>query len=259
MGGRAVWLLVAAMVGCAAGLVHAGPSARITFATKEVHIRGARGTISPAATGQGLGAGATVENGAKARSEITFANRNIARLGSNSSLFLQDGAETMQLREGAVFFQIPKGSAAQIDTAPVSITSKGATGIVERNRNLYIKCLLFEGDVRVSLPNQVGESIVLEPGQLIIVNPKAAVLPGAVYFNISRAITTCRLLHDFPPLRGGNLMAEAAQKQANLMKSGDYVSAHLVIFGRGTQVHQDTPKVIAKDARKPVGKAPAGN
>jgi len=256
--GRTVWILVVAMVVCAR-LVHGDTSARITFSTKEVHIRGTRGVISPAATGEAVSAGVTVENGAKARSEITFANRTITRLGSNSILFLKDGTETMQLREGAVLFQIPKGSTAEIDTAPISITSKGATGILERNRNLYIKCLLFEGDLRVSMPNQLGESIVLEPGQLMIVNPKATVLPGAVYFNIARAITTCRLLHDFPPLRGENLMAEVAQKQASLMKSGDYVSAHLVIFGRGTQVHKDTPKVVAKDPKKPVAKTPAGN
>jgi hypothetical protein len=122
---------------------------------------------------------------------------------------------------------------------------------LERNRNLYIKCLLLEGDLRVSMPNQLGESIVLEPGQLIIVNPKATALPGAVYFNIARAIATCRLLHDFPPLRGGNPMAEVAQKQANSMKSGDYVSAHLVIFGRGTQVHKDASNLADKGAKKP--------
>jgi hypothetical protein len=256
--GRSVLILVVAIVGCAR-LVLGDTGARVTFSTKEVHIRGTRGMISPAVTGASVSAGVTVENGAKARSEITFANGTVTRLGSNSSLFLSDGIETMQLREGAVLFQIPKGTTAQIDTAPISITSKGATGILERNRNLYIKCLLFEGDLRVSIPSQVGESIVLEPGQLLIVNPKATVLPGAVYFNIARAITTCQLLHDFPPLRRGNLMTEAAQKQASLMKSGDYVSAHLVIFGRGTQVHKDTPKVVAKDARKPVGKAPVGN
>jgi hypothetical protein len=256
--GRLVWILVVAICGCTR-LVHAEASARITFATKEVHIHGTRGVISLAAAGKAVSAGVTVENGAKARSEIAFANGTITRLGSNSSLLLKDGAETMQLRDGAVLFQIPKGSTAQIDTAPISITSKGATGILERHRNLYIKCLLFEGDLRVSIPNQVGESIVLEPGQLIIVNPKATMLPGAVYFNIARAITTCRLLHDFPPLRGGNLMAQAAQEQASLMKSGDYVSAHLVIFGRGTQVHKDTPKVVSKDAKKPAGKKPPGN
>lgn len=215
--------------------------------------------ISPAAAGGVVSSGVTIENGAKARSEITFANRTITRLGSNSSLLLKDGAGTMELRDGAVLFQIPKGSTAEINTAPISITSKGATGILERNRNLYIKCLLFEGDLRVSMPNQVGESIVLEPGQLIIVNPKATVLPGTVYFNIARAITTCRLLNDFPPLRGGNPMAEVAQKQTTSMKSGDYVSAHLVIFGRGTQVHKDSPKVAEKNAKKPVEKGKAGN
>ncbi len=248
--------LVAAILGFA-GFVHAEAGARITYLAKEVHAHGLRGGPSRVAVGNILGAGVTVESGANARSELTFVNRAVVRLGARTSLRLKDGSGAMELRDGAILFQIPKGSDAEIVTAPIVVLSKGATGLLERNRDLYIKLLLLEGEVRVTLPGYLGESVVMEPGQIMIINPKATTLPGAVFFNIARTARTCRLLKDFPPLRGENLIAEEARKQANLTKKGDYVSSNLVIFGRGTQVHMGTPAAAGSPPKKQAAASPS--
>jgi hypothetical protein len=251
--------IVLAVVLGIADFVRADAGARVTYLTNEVRAHGLKGEPSHVALGNILSAGVTIENGANARSELTFVNRTVVRLGARTSLHLKDAGGAMELRDGAILFQIPAGSSAEVTTAPVNLTSKGATGLLERNRDLYIKLLLLEGDARVMLPDHLGESVVIEPGQMMIINPKATALPGAAYFNIGRAIKTCRLLTEFPRLRGENLIAEEAAKQARLTKTGDYVPTNLVIFGRGTQVTMTGTQQAAKPAKKRTGNSQSPN
>ena len=246
------WTFLALIFGLA-GLIRADAGARVTYLTNGVEAHGLNGSPSRVAIGNILSGGVTIDSGANARSELTFVNRTVVRLGARTSLHLKDGAGAAELRDGAILFQIPKGSNAEITAGPVNLTSKGATGLLERNRDLYIKLLLLEGNARVMLPGHLGESVVIEPGQIMIMNPKSMALPGAAYFNIARAVKTCRLLNEFPPLRGENLIAEEAAKQARLTKTGDYVSANLVIFGRGTQVTMIGAQRAEKPAKKHTG------
>ena len=228
--------------------------ARVTYVSKDVRLQTQAGPL-PISMGEILSAGTTINNGAKARSELTFANRTVARLGANTILALKNEAAAMELREGAVLFQIPKNSGAEITTQPIVVTSKGATGLLERNRDFYIKLLLLEGEARVSLPGRIGESILMEPGQILITSPKATSLPEAAYFDIARAARTCRLLSDFPPLRNQELIALEARKQASLTSNGSYIPSNLVIFGRGTLVSLVPPQPSNNVAQKPATKS----
>jgi hypothetical protein len=214
--------------------------ARITYMSKEVRLRTAPHGLEPAALGDILSAGVTIDNGAKARSELTFGNRNVVRLGANTILSLKESG-ALELGEGAVFFQVPKSSSTEITIGAISVASKGATGLLERNRDLYVKLLLLEGEVRVSLAGQLGESMLMEPGQILIASPKATALPETAYFDIARAISTCQLITDFPPLPGRESLANEARKQARLTSDGTYIRSNLVIFGRGTLVNVVSP------------------
>jgi hypothetical protein len=165
----------------------------------------------------------------------------------------------MELQEGAMLFQIPKGSRAEIRSASIVVTSKRATGLLERNRDLYIKLLLFEGEARVALSHRIGESILLEPGQILIASPKATSLPEAAYFDIARAVRTCRLINEFPPLDNQDSIALAARKQMRLTSNGAYVPSNLVIFGRGTLVSLVPPQPSDNVGQKPTPNSQPSN
>ena len=236
---------------------HGAPlnGARMTYVANEVRLEAAPGG-SRVASGDIVSAGTTINNGAEARSELTFGNRTIVRLGAHTVLSLEAEPGAMELREGGMLFQIPKRSRATITTASMVVTSKRATGLLERNGNAYIKLLLLSGEARVALRHRIGESIVLKPGQILITGPKATALPDAAYFDIARAVRTCKLISDFPPLSNQDSIARAARKQARLTKSGDYIPSNLVIFGRGTLVNLVPPQpsdnvTVKKNASKP--------
>ena len=226
------------------GVAHADAArpngARMTFVSKDVRLEAAQGPrIS---TGAMVTAGATINNGAEARSELTFEDRTVVRLGAKTILDLETKPAAMTLREGAMLFQILKGSKAEISTASIVVTGKRALGLLERNGDAYIKLLLLQGEARVALRHRLGESIVLKPGQILITSPKATSLPEAAYFDIARAVGTCQLISEFPPLRNQDSVTREERKQKRLTNKGTYVPSNLVIFGRGTLVSLIPPQ-----------------
>jgi ferric-dicitrate binding protein FerR (iron transport regulator) len=222
----------------ATGLDAAQPSeTRVTQVAKDVKLGPLQATQRRTAVGEGVRDGDVINTGAAGRSELTFADQTIARLGAKTIVSFSDGTRTMNLVEGAMLFQIPKGARdVKIKTDAITTASRGATGIIERHANFYIKCLVLEGTVRCYLTNRVGESLLVQPGQILITKPDVTALPDPAHFDIARVMKTCLLVREFQPLLSQRSIESEEQKQVNLMAKGTYIPSNLVIFGRGTLV-----------------------
>jgi hypothetical protein len=61
----------------------------------------------------------------------------------------------------------------------------------------YSKLVVLEGDMRVFLNNRVGESRIIRPGQMIILNPMATRLPEPVNVRLDRLVGTSKLVNGF--------------------------------------------------------------
>ena len=86
----------------------------------------------PVALGDLIRHGTPVSTGTQSRSELTFADLTITRLGANTSFSFKQGTREMNLIDGAILFQVPKGSGgATIRTAGVTAAITGTTGIGE--------------------------------------------------------------------------------------------------------------------------------
>jgi uncharacterized RmlC-like cupin family protein len=136
-----------------------------------------------------------------------------------------------------MLFQIPKGAGRlKVKTAAIVVASTEATGIIERHGQFYIKVLVLEGTVRCYLTNRLGESLLLQAGQLLIAKPDVTALPEPVDFDIVREMQTCLLVREFQPLPSQRQIEAEEQKQLKLIAKGTYIPSNLVILGRGTQV-----------------------
>jgi hypothetical protein len=210
--------------------------ARVTQAVKKVTLHPAQAASHQARVGEIVGGGTSVRTGPGSRCELTFTNQTVARLGADTTIGFNQASSSIELGEGAMLFAIPKGGQTRIRIGAINAASKGATGIVERHGRFYIKFLLLEGEARLSLDAQVGESILIHPGQILITKPEVTTLPDAAYFDIARVMKTCLLVREFRPLFSNGLIALEEQKQARLTSKGTYIPSNLVIFGRGTLV-----------------------
>jgi uncharacterized RmlC-like cupin family protein len=211
--------------------------ARVTQVVKDVKLDRPEAAPRRVAVGESVHDGDAIDTGVTGHIELTLPNQTIARLGAKTNVSFSDGTRTMDLGEGAMLFQIPKGAGRlKIKSNAIAVASTGATGIIERHGQFYVKVLVLEGTVRCYLTNRLGESLLLQPGQILITKPDVAALPEPANFDIAREMKTCLLVRESQPLPSQRRIESEEQKQLNLIAKGTYIPSNLVIFGRGTQV-----------------------
>src|SRR6476646_417728 len=211
--------------------------ARVTHVLNDVKLTSAQAAPHPVTAGKGVRDGDAIDTGAASRSEIILADQTIIRLGPKTAVSFSEGTRTMNLGEGAMLFQIPKKSGkVRIKTDAITTASTDATGIIERHGQFYVKVLVLEGTVRCYLTNRLGESPLVQPGQILITKPDNPALPEPADFGIAREMKTCLLVREFQPLPSQRLIEFEEQKQLKLVAKGKYIPSNLVIFGRGTLV-----------------------
>ncbi|MDX6766206.1 MAG: FecR domain-containing protein [Candidatus Methylacidiphilales bacterium] len=71
----------------------------------------------------------------------------------------------------------------------------------------FAKVVVLEGEVRVFITGQVGESMLLQPGQMIIFPPNTTRLPEAVDVNLDLLVKTSKLVQEMDP-NDGALVAD---------------------------------------------------
>jgi ferric-dicitrate binding protein FerR (iron transport regulator) len=176
-----------------------------------------------------------VRTGKDSRAELTFPDQTVVRLAANTSFSFKNGTHDLNLAEGAVLIESPKGSnGATIHAATVAAAITGTASMLEYRPGVY-KFLVVEGTGRLYRPGHLGDSVLVGPGQLVMGNPNAAV-SDPVDFDIARFMKTSRFIVDLPPLRSEKLIAAESQKQQQAKSKKTLIDTNLVIFGGGTRV-----------------------
>jgi FecR protein len=221
----------------------------ITSVVKDVTLVSAQGDARNAALNDGVPNLATVRTGADSRAEITFANREIARLWANTVLGVKKGSRDLELNSGVVLFQAPAGVKAKIHGIGVAAAISGGTVMFEYHEKVF-KFLVLEGTGRLYRPGHLGDSLLVHPGQMVIGNAKSP-LSDPVDFDIGRFVKTSRLILDFAPLRSQRLMVAESSKQQREKSKKVLIDTNLVIFGGGTLVSIIDPTVDPTSAARP--------
>src|SRR4051812_17096653 len=162
--------------------------ARVTQIVKDVKIQSPQAAPRPATLSDTVRGDTAVRTGAESRAELTFGDTTIARLGANTIFSFNEGSRTVDLKNGAILLRVPKGSGgAKIQTAAVTAAITGTTVIAEYHPKSYAKYLVLEGTMRIFVKGMVGESILMNAGQLLVTNPTPGRrLPEPVDFDLER-------------------------------------------------------------------------
>ncbi|MGZ5001733.1 MAG: FecR domain-containing protein [Chthoniobacterales bacterium] len=203
---------------------------------------------------EAIASGQPIQTGAGAQAEVSFANGVLVRLGQNSVFAVKPGTTSFELRRGAMLVRAPK-SAGQtlISTGNVVSAVAGTTSLLEHYPDAYTKLISIEGTARMYMPSRIGESVLVDPGQLLMFHLKPAPtgLPNPVDIDIRRLMETSLLIKGHAPLGNESSIAERERDQTRQKSKGALADTNLVIFGRGTLVTLLPPT--------PAEKAPAGN
>src|SRR5437763_17107659 len=140
-------------------------AARVTQVVNDVKVVLEKAAPRPVALSDLIRHGTPVSTGTQSRSELAFNDLTITRLGANTIFSFKEGTREMTLIDGAILFQVPKGSGgATIRTVGVTAAITGTTGIAEfhpatSTHPQVSKWLCLEGTFHLYLPN--GHSLEL--------------------------------------------------------------------------------------------------
>jgi len=229
--------------------------ATITRIVNEVRVHTAQTKPHSASINDKVCDGSSVQTGMDSRTELTFADQTLARLSANTVSTFNKGTRDLELADGAILLQAPRGAgAAKITTAGVTAAIAG-TAIVEYHPHAYLKFISLEGTARLYLKRRWGESVLVRPGQMLITNPDAKRLPDPVDIDVEQLMKTALLVIDFPPLASQNLIVKESERQQRAKSKRSLIDTNLVIFGKGTLVSLTNP--VQPNAAAPAAVASA--
>src|SRR3954471_2059713 len=204
--------------------------ARVTQIIKDVKLLSSQTEARPAALTDKVHGDTAVRTGVDSRSELTFSDLTIARLGANTIFSFNEGTRTVDLGNGAILLRVPKGSGgAKVQTAAVTAAITGTTVIAEYHPKSYAKYLVLEGTMRLYMKGILGESVLLHAGQMMILNPNATRLSEPVDFDLERLLKTSLFIPGSPPLPSVPLLTAVQQNQLEQKAAGELIDTNLVI------------------------------
>jgi hypothetical protein len=197
--------LVAGDVGAASD--KSQKEARVTRIIRDVKLLPSKSTARAAVVNEKVREGTAVRTGDESRSELTFVDLTITRLGANSIFNFNKAGRSVELGAGSVLLRVPKDSGgARISTSAVTVGVTGTTVILESTRVGRNKLIVLEGGARLSLNKHAGESVNLRGGQMEDVPAGATKLPPPVNIDVDDVMQKHPLITDFAPLPSRDLI-----------------------------------------------------
>ena len=188
--------------------------ARVTQIIRDVKLLPSDAAARPAVVNDKVSDNTGVRTGGESRSELTFADLTITRLGSNTIFSFNRAGRNVQVDSGSILLRVPKDSGGgAIRTSAVTVAVTGTTVIFEGNRAGKSKLIVLEGGARASLVRHSGQSRNVQAGQMLDVPAGATTLPMPTNIDLNQIMKTHPLITDFRPLPSRDLITAASQQQ----------------------------------------------
>ena len=185
----------------------ASDEARVTRVIREVNLLPSQAKPRPAVLNDKVSDGTGVRTGQASRSELTFTDLTIERLGSNTIFSFSRNGRSVRLDSGSMLLRVPKDSGgASMATDAITVGITGTTVILETTRAGRNKLTVLEGGARVSLIKNRKESVFVHGGQMEDISPGATKLPLPVNVNLGEIMRKNPLITDFGPLPSRDLI-----------------------------------------------------
>jgi FecR protein len=262
---RDIVILALILAGIVASPAAQLKEARVTEVVKDVKLLPTGSAPRPAAVSDEVRNGTAVRTGVESRSELKFPDQTLARLGANTVFSFSEGTRSLNLQDGAMLLRVPKGAGgAKISSSAITAAITGTTVMVEthpltkKGKDSYYKFIVLEGTARLSLPGQLGESVLVKAGQMIIMPTGAKKIPEAADVDIQKIMQSSLLITGFGPLGSEQLIALEQTRQFQQKTSGQLHETNLMIAGGGTNVILGDPNQVdvAVTAQKTEGSGP---
>jgi hypothetical protein len=234
--------LVLWLSGIAAGSASAAPlsEGELTKVINDVKVLPVEASPIAATPGARISGRTAVSTGVQSRAELRFSDNTLTRMGANSIFRMDQSTRTVDLQKGVILLQVPKQmGGATVRTAAVTAAVTGTTVMFEYTADGYIKIIVIEGEVDVTLNKDKSKFRTLKAGDMWITRADDDKnLPLPVQVDLARLQRTSKLLNtdEFAPLGNERYVKGALKDQGDKKSKGELLDTSFQIQGRGRNV-----------------------
>jgi hypothetical protein len=186
--------------------------AKVTQVIQDVKLLPSNAAPQPAALNATVRQGTAVQTGVQSRSELTFKDQTITRLGEKTIFSVGEGARTIDLGSGQFLLYVPKkAGGAKIKMGPVTAAITGTTVLGNYDPSGVTTFIVLEGGGCMQL-GSMGQSVYVGPGQKLTYDPIANRLEDPVDVDLNQVLDS-PLIKDFRRLPSARLIEQTIQNQ----------------------------------------------
>ena len=186
--------------------------ARVTQVVQDVKVVPSGSAARPATVNETVHQGSAVQTGTQSRSELTFKDQTITRLGEKTIFTVGGGGRTVELGSGQFLLYVPKkAGGAKIKMGSVTAAITGTTVLGNVAPSGIVEFIVLEGSACMHL-EQFGQAVYVQAGQRITYDPALRRFGNPVDVDIQQQLSS-PLVHDFRQLPSAGLINQEIQIQ----------------------------------------------
>ena len=180
---------------------------RVTQVVQDVKVVPSGAAARPAAVNETVHQGSAVQTGTQSRSELTFQDQTITRLGENTIFTVGQGARTVELGSGQFLLYVPKkAGGAKVKMGSVTAAITGTTVMGHVYESGIVDFTVLEGSACIHL-DKWGQAMYVAAGQRVTYDPMLQRLDNPVDVDIQEQMSS-PLVSDFRRLPSYPLIEE---------------------------------------------------
>ena len=186
--------------------------AKVTQVVQEVKVLPSGGAARPATVNETVRHGNAVQTGTQSRSELTFKDQTITRLGEKTIFNVGKEGRTIELGSGQFLLYVPKkAGGAKVKMGAVTAAITGTTVLGNVAPSGIVEFTVLEGTACIHL-DRVGQYLLVTAGQMVVYDPIAMRLEDPVNVDLQQQLTS-PMITGFRQLPSAPLINEAIQNQ----------------------------------------------
>ena len=189
--------------------------AKVTQVVQDVKVVPSGAAARPVAVNETVRRGNAVQTGTQSRSELTFRDQTITRLGEKTIYNIGNG-RTIELGSGQFLLYVPKNKGgAQIKMGPVTAAITGTTVLGNVLPSGLVEFTVLEGTACIHL-DSVGQTLQVVGCQMVVYDPVLRRLEDPVEVDLQQELGS-PLVRDFRQLPSAPLIQDEIQSQRQVM------------------------------------------
>jgi hypothetical protein len=217
--------------------------AQVTQVVQDVKVVPTGSAARPVTVNETVRQGNAVQTGTQSRSELTFKDQTMTRLGEKTIFNVGGEGRTIDMGSGQFLLYVPKkAGGAKVKMGPVTAAITGTTVLGNVAPSGIVQFTVLEGTACIHL-DRVGQSLLVPAGYMVTYDPIAVRLEDPVEVDIQQQLST-PLVKDFRQLPSSSLIEAEIQNQHQVVAPNSDLARAL--SAAGTSVDSATPDQVVQ-------------